>query len=268
MLCSYCSTAILETNEHQRYRYRKTGKIFCQKKCGMRYRDARRKPRVKSKTQKLREEMKGVVSCTQCGKEADLSGFRLDRYLKTNRAYCGNPCAKKYVSQVSSVTASKTNRRYASARMKEKNPMRHAATRKKVSTTLKKLQFQPSVQGGNGRKPTEAEIVLYEMLGGLGFTLQPVILTQRPKPIGYPPCYKPDLGNPLLKLAIEADGQSHTGQRRLLDKKKDDCLVGLGWTVLRFKNEQILTDTAEVKRMIMYTISRLMGYIPIPPTNS
>jgi very-short-patch-repair endonuclease len=56
---------------------------------------------------------------------------------------------------------------------------------------------------------------------------------------GFPTCYKVDLGNPGLKIAIEVDGNTHHS-RKTVDEKKDKKLVSLGWIVLRFWNKDIL----------------------------
>ena len=55
----------------------------------------------------------------------------------------------------------------------------------------------------------------------------------------HPTCYKVDIGNEALKIAIELDGQSHYGKRKELDAKKDAMLVSLGWKVYRVKNWQV-----------------------------
>jgi very-short-patch-repair endonuclease len=55
----------------------------------------------------------------------------------------------------------------------------------------------------------------------------------------YPTCYKVDIGHPVKKIAIELDGNSHTGKRKALDMKKDALLTSLGWKVFRVKNYQV-----------------------------
>lgn len=70
--------------------------------------------------------------------------------------------------------------------------------------------------------------------------------------------YKLDLGNKELKLGIECDGNSHgTLARKQQDAKKDAVLGLLGWTVLRFRNEQIMNETDLVMGEIMSTVSTL-----------
>jgi very-short-patch-repair endonuclease len=58
---------------------------------------------------------------------------------------------------------------------------------------------------------------------------------------GYPTHYKIDCANPPRKFAIEVDGNSHHVEtRKVEDAKKEAMLRSLGWTVLRFWNEEIL----------------------------
>jgi hypothetical protein len=250
LFCDWCKTQITETTESQRYRHRKNGKIFCLKKCGYLHRQSLRTEDWSPK--KKRPE----IPCTICGKMSDLSDFRYGQYLKTKRAYCGRACSRIYQAQISSITLTKTNLKYGYPHMARNNLVPTLEARKKSSETLKAKGHKPKVQGGNGKPPTEAEALLFSYLSDFGFVLQPSILTPRPKEKQYPWCYKPDLGNFSIKLAIEADGTTHNG-RKTLDMKKDQCLNGLGWTVLRFKNQEILQNTTQVIQKIMSTISIL-----------
>jgi len=45
-------------------------------------------------------------------------------------------------------------------------------------------------------------------------------------------------------LAIEIDGNSHCLlSRQAQDRKKENFLKSLGWTVLRFTNQQVIEET-------------------------
>ena len=195
------------------------------------------------------------MKCTVCGKEmTETECWRILRYLRTGRAYCSKECAKKYMSKISSETMARTNRKYASTRMKERNPMRLAEVREKVSKTLKTLNHKPPYQGGNGKPLPLPEKILLEKLKNWGFVSQCCVKTGHYHD-QYPPCYKIDVGNSLLKIGIEADGISHKSiSRQIQDKKKDEFLRGLGWKILRFKNEEIMENTDRV----MSIISELM----------
>ena len=125
------------------------------------------------------------------------------------------------------------------------------------------MDHQCTQCGGNGRPPTAAEFLLWVMLQSEGFVLRAAIKTGMPRGTGYPTAYKPDLAMWGLKVAVEADGASHNGKRRALDQKKDEFLRGLGWTVLRFTNAEILTDPAAVAMTVLSTTSRLKNSTPM-----
>lgn len=148
-----------------------------------------------------------------------------------------------------------TNRKYASDRMKKRNPMRLEENRIKVSETMKAKGHMPTVQGGNGKKIPEAERVLIETFTPIGFSGQCAVPTGMPRDSGYPTCYKIDCGNPLLKVGIEADGKSHNSPvRRAMDEKKDAFLTERGWKIYRFKNDEIISDPDRVFSTVIEAI--------------
>jgi len=130
--------------------------------------------------------------------------------------------------------------------------------RKHISEALKRIGHKPKIRGGNGTGPTKAETALIEMLSGAVWNYG--IHTGKWNGSGYPPIYKVDCALPAIKLAIEADGNSHcSSNRKSKDRKKQEFLAGLGWTVLRFSNRAILDarTSAQVLRDIRFTISKL-----------
>ena len=87
--------------------------------------------------------------------------------------------------------------------------------------------------------------------------MEQAIPTKMPRNSGYPTCYKVDVCNPALKIAVEVDGNSHCPiSRQEQDRKKDALLSGLGWTVLRFSNRQVMTDLEGCVRKVLSTISK------------
>jgi very-short-patch-repair endonuclease len=62
-----------------------------------------------------------------------------------------------------------------------------------------------------------------------------------------PTWYKVDIADPTIKLAIEVDGQTHRLKKwKFLDRRKESVLRALGWSVLRFSNQQVMEDLEEV----------------------
>jgi very-short-patch-repair endonuclease len=96
---------------------------------------------------------------------------------------------------------------------------------------------------------TAAELRFWNMvrahrLMGLGF--------RRQVPIAG---YIVDFACPEHKLVIEIDGPSHTFDQAIAcDEVRDQVLFGLGWTVLRFTNEDVLNNLDDVCAHILRVI--------------
>lgn len=75
----------------------------------------------------------------------------------------------------------------------------------------------------------------------------------RQRPIGL---YIVDFFNKDLKLIVEVDGSSHDS-RSLQDFERDRKLEKMGYSILRFTNEEILFDLVNVKEKIMDRILAL-----------
>jgi hypothetical protein len=112
---------------------------------------------------------------------------------------------------------------------------------------------------------TAPQSMLASALGKKGWIPEHVICTN----LGYPRNYKVDIGHPETKLAIEVDGRSHQmRERQEQDRKKESILSGLGWTVLRFKNEEVKESLAACVAMVTSTISKLKTLTLTSPTES
>jgi hypothetical protein len=101
---------------------------------------------------------------------------------------------------------------------------------------------KPSIQGGNGRGTTVPQDILLSALVN-GWEAEYIVTLGSYKTTGYPNHYKIDIANPKLKIAVEVDGGSHnTFLRQAQDKKKEEKLIEMGWTVLRFKNREVIEN--------------------------
>ena len=105
------------------------------------------------------------------------------------------------------------------------------------------------IKGGNGRGPTLAESTLIEALGGDWSWNLPVATGLRPA--GYPTCYKIDVANPTLKIAIEIDGQSHRHLQEV-DDRKTTFLESQGWRVIRVTNRDAIQKTSSVLAQVAF----------------
>jgi hypothetical protein len=196
---------------------------------------------------------KETKTCLECGVEFQVPGTKRGRA----KATCSRKC--RLERQGKRITA--YNKEFASERMRQNNPMRNAETRAKVSRTLKEIGHQPRVRGGNGKSPTVAEAFVFDLLSAHhpDWEMQSVVKLGVKRP-GWPTCYKIDVGNPTLMLAIEVDGGSHsTLKRKASDQRKDERLRSFGWRVLRLRNEEAMADGGS-------TILRWMAQTTTLPT--
>lgn len=179
-----------------------------------------------------------IIKCNFCGKKIEKPNKnQKDSFRRRGRAYCCKECGKEYTRKVSSETMSKTNKKYASNRMKHNNPMKNEEIRKKVSQSLKGRK--PTVVCGNGRnltKPQEELLILLKKYNAV-----PEYAVSTKGYIGeYPMNYKIDIALPQNKIAIEIDGNSHRAiKRKIEDIKKAELLKKKGWKVIRFWNKEV-----------------------------
>lgn len=128
-----------------------------------------------------------------------------------------------------------------------RNPMSSQLNIEKMKNTKRingTLHTWNGHRGGNGIL-TEPQILLAL---ALGWSTEVVVPTgNSPGWNGFPSNYKVDIGNPELKIAIEIDGKGHNGKEAYLrDRKKEMKLQELGWIVLRFTNQEVMTNLSTV----------------------
>ena len=206
-----------------------------------------------------------TVCCTECGKPIiweTLNRHQRYKYRKDGRVYCSENCVKAYCRRNSSETMSRTNQKYASARMKAHNPMSNMETRAKMAETLHRIGHKPKIQGGNGRGMTVPQALLMEHLVALKpqseFVVKTCVVGDNPE--HYPTHYKVDISIPAEMIAIEVDGMSHTSLiKKAQDVKKENFLKSKGWTVLRFSNAEVLKDVIACVQTVTSTILKLKG---------
>lgn len=121
--------------------------------------------------------------------------------------------------------------------------------RAKASAALRAMGHKPPIQGGNGRALPEPQRLLLEALGGewQAEFRQGVPQELRLEFSTGVRNYAIDIANCSQKIAVEADGATHNSPKaRETDARKTAILSRLGWTVLRFSNQEILADLAGV----------------------
>lgn len=226
----------------------------CQQPTGKNQWSATQMPTCINCREKGRAARRRVVNglCAWCNIPMQAAGqAALANFRNSGRMYCCKEHISAWKAQASSVAMAKTNRRDASARMIKNNPMQNPETRATVSASLRRIGHRPPVasKGGNGTGLTVPQTLLASRLG---WPTEVSIKTGMKRGLGYPNCYKVDIGNPELKIAIEVDGGSHgTIINRARDVKRDALLNGLGWTVLRFKNRVVMESIEDVLSTIL-----------------
>lgn len=197
--------------------------------------------------------------CVMCGASFSI---RSAGKVSALRRFCQQSCAARWrmlqperqeqvrqMQRSASQARKGTTNEAAATRMRENNPMHHPEVRARVSRSLRRLHHHPPVQGGNGRPAPLAQQILAE---ALGWPMEVVIRTGPPASAGLPTHFKLDVACMEKKQAVEVDGPSHNSPlRREQDARKEAFLHSLGWTVWRFTNRAILTNTAGVVQQIL-----------------
>jgi hypothetical protein len=142
-------------------------------------------------------------------------------------------------------------RRYLlSGRNPFRDPVKRAEAQRKAHSRLAASGYR-TLNGGNGRGPTRPQLMLATLLG---WPTEYVVPTKGLP--GYPSHYKLDIANPKRRIAIEVDGQSHSSKAvRAKDIKKTRFLEERGWTVLRFRNAEVLRNLSAVLWVIQQALS-------------
>jgi hypothetical protein len=218
-----------------------------------------------------------IMLCSWCGKEFDETkkpSTTRARIKKRGYGYCCRACAYQGTQAKQEWTAErraksaehmkKINAEYHDQimeRMTKRNPMKNPETRAKVSARLKEMEHKPRLHGGNGTGMTKPQEMLVseilKRLTDLTIFVEYPIPTKVARDSGYPTCYKVDIALVEPMIAIEIDGSSHCSlKRQEQDRKKEQFLNGLGWTVLRFKNQQVMEHSEDCVQTVMCTISK------------
>ena len=145
------------------------------------------------------------------------------------------------------------------------NPMNNEIYRNKMISSIRDLASKGKLKNnfkyGNG-KISEAEQFIYNDLINLGFEYNKGISTKSFK-LKFPEAkvpfvYKADFINKNLKIAIEIDGRSHNYKTiKEADIKKQEVFDFNDYIVLRFTNEQVLTNKDYVLKEIKECIQKV-----------
>lgn len=243
---------------------------FCSRSCASHFNN--RLPSAAKGKLKLRKE-KVRLECEHCG-----DSFLVTPYLSKGprkRRFCSVRCmsrtmvnhpnrkkiydSKERIEKIRDsnkrqfqTAAGELRRKALSERMKKNNPSHDPKVLAKAKQTKKErgsLHQWKGKRGGNGTF-SKHQKVLWSWLDH-DWQMELAIPTGVPKRNGYPTCYKVDIGNPLLKVAIEIDGPLHLNPKnKAKDQKKEELITSLGWRVLRFTNQEVDNNILKILRTI------------------
>ncbi len=194
-----------------------------------------------------------VGNCNWCKSPIRLKGRAAVAPRKRGYGYCGGECARlgknAGIGKANAVSILKIGGLIA-ARMRANNPSKRPEVKAKISASMKGRTFL--ARGGNG-KPTAPQLRLAE---ALGWPIEVAIKTSSVANLftSLPHSYKVDIGNETLQIAVEVDGPSHKTKRwKFLDRRKEEVLRALGWTVLRFWNQDVMGRLEECVQTVLST---------------
>lgn len=255
--CAYCGKAFMT------YPKGSDTARFCSRSCA----SLDRSPESRKKLGDAHRKLMVAHLCLQCGQ---IFLIKPTGQTAAKRKFCSQKCnaidrfrntklgqerARKMRQGGNGWTGKK--RPDVAERMRLQNPMCDPNIREKARSSLVGRTFLS--RGGNG-KITKQQEQLRLALNLPTSSLEYVICTKevRHRFPSLPPSYKVDLAIPEVNLVIEVDGKTHKEKKwKFLDGRKTAVLRSLGWTVLRFWNEEIDQDLNRCAQMVMSTISRL-----------
>lgn len=158
--------------------------------------------------------------CKYCEKE-----FEVHRYRKNTANQCSHRCSKLDTSE---------------------------KTRKQIAESIKKLQKENPKIHPNYILAQKGHVTKIEKLVKDELTRKELVFEIQYRVLSY----WVDFAFPEIKLAVECDGERwHSTEEQILkDKKRDERLKSVGWTVLRFKDKEIITNTKKVIDKIERTV--------------
>jgi hypothetical protein len=205
--------------------------------------------------------LKTITNCSLCNVQIEISRTQRTNFLRTGKAYCSSKCGKSvqmlaFLKEGSEYRKSKEFRLSSSERMKKNNPMWMDGVKEKMIESSKGKTFLS--RGGNGQL-TKHQMMLHL---ATGYPMEHPIETATVKHLfkSVPNAYKVDLAVVESKLAIEVDGASHKLKKwKFLDKRKTEILNSLGWTVIRFTNQEVETNLRKCLKTIFKQIETIQS---------
>lgn len=200
-----------------------------------------------------------IKHCEFCGKQFEIT----DTVHGKRKRFCNRSCSARWrIREYGVAKKSEDGKKRLSESMKSKwknedfrhnvisrmytnNPSFNVNVIEKAKRTKLQHGYVPhnNFKYGNG-KVSEYERMVYDKLINCGFYYNYAINTKLARDAfpneSYANNYKPDFTNISKHICIEIDGENHKEKVvRELDKKKEECLRFLGFSVIRFTHKDI-----------------------------
>jgi len=233
--------------------------------CGMMFMPKRKRQKFCSAPCARASSRNPDVVCVICG-----STFHA-RHGNKQQKCCSSACAKKQAwrdrpERFNKFTeAGRIARDTPEVRAKLKvwqespeNPIYSPEVRRRAAVTqrlngYKNLNWKHST--------TEAQRILSIALGwGTEVTIKTNDLSGRARSRTERAAFRPhyynlDIADPVLKIAIEVDGNSHRcKERQQRDARRESFLLSQGWVLLRFTNKRVLSDRDGVLQAVLEAV--------------
>lgn len=194
------------------------------------------------------------LTCERCG----AAFWSRDKPLNNRGRFCSRSCVGYWMSETGRNTFLRDQRNSPEFKktleahlFSSSNPFNDPELRKTNAVGARE-RARRLLTGGNGRAMSEPQRRLAEKLG---WQTEVAVSLGSPRQVGYPTHYKIDIAATQLLIGIEVDGHGHrVPSIRAKDAKKTAKLEVMGWTILRFTNQQILSDIESVVSTVMETV--------------
>ena len=257
-VCTNCGKVFDEYNADKVGYFIRTGRIYCSPSCGKEGKRHQISIRIKKPPRKY--------VCYECGKEFESDDkYRYRRFKKSGRSYCSKECSRALHRRLLSIRLTKEPESYVCSecgvefKMKNKAKRYHFVKTGKVYCSdgcAKKnaLSALATLGGGRGKGSTltESQRILSEMLGWKTEYIVTTGIKMADNPLRLPSSYAIDIANDKVMVAIEVDGFHHYQEKfKIRDLKKERFLRSIGWTIIRFFNNEVINNPEECFNKVM-----------------
>lgn len=261
-ICPVCSVEFtLNSSQAWSFRNNKRSTFCCSRSCASKdifsrdeFQQAFNSQEAQAKREKARaDQLLPDVSakCRQCGTDFVLTKPQRSELRSGIRSsfFCSKTC--RSIWTISQPGQQEIRQQAVREKRQAFDFLNTPEAIKKRTETLQKV----GVKGGIHRGPSQPQETL---ANALGLPMEFKVKSGKPRSEGFKAVYSLDIAAPEAKLAIEIDGRDHRYSKAAeKDRKKERVLADLGWTVLRFTNEQVMDDLDGCVKQVLAMVESL-----------